>query len=83
MMQPHAAKEPRRRKSSESLQSQEPAMPQKEPVHCQPVSPCDDLQARITDRAYELYTERGYREGYALDDWLEAEREVLGLECNA
>jgi Protein of unknown function (DUF2934) len=55
----------------------------KEPVHCQPVSSCDDLQARITSRAYELYTNHGYRQGRALDDWLEAEREVLGLECNA
>jgi hypothetical protein len=82
-MQPRAAQQPRRRKSSESIQSREPAVPQKEPVHSQPVSPQDDVQARITDRAYELYTERGYREGYAVDDWLEAEREVLGLECNA
>jgi len=82
-MQPRAAKEPRMRKSSESIQGREPAVPQKEPVHSQPVSSRDDAQARITDRAYELYTERGYREGYAVDDWLEAEREVLGLECNA
>ncbi len=82
-MQPHAVREPRRWKSSESLEKLEPAMPQKEPVHSHPVSPCDDLQARITDRAYQLYTERGYREGYALDDWLEAEREILGLECLA
>jgi len=43
----------------------------------QPVSPCDDLHILITKRAYELYTERGYRHGYALDDWLEAEREIL------
>jgi hypothetical protein len=82
-MQPRAAQEPRRRKSSESIQSREPAVPQKEPVHSQPVSPQDDVQARITDRAYALYAQRGYREGYAVDDWLEAEREVLGLECNA
>jgi len=83
MMQPHAAKEPRRRKSSESLQSREPAAPVKEPVHSQPVSSRDDAQARITDRAYALYAQRGYRQGYAVDDWLEAEREILGLECNA
>ncbi|MDH5741015.1 MAG: DUF2934 domain-containing protein [Nitrospira sp.] len=82
-MPSQAVKEPRRRKSSESLQSREPAMPQKEPVHSQPVSPPDDRQARITDRAYELYAERGYRQGYALDDWLEAEREIVGLECKA
>ena len=29
----------------------------------------DDLQARITARAYELYVERGYRDGCALQDW--------------
>lgn len=43
----------------------------------QPVSPCDDLHMLIAKRAYELYCERGYRHGYALDDWLEAEREIL------
>jgi hypothetical protein len=37
----------------------------------------DGLHARITERAYELYAERGYREGYAEQDWLDAEREIL------
>lgn len=82
-MQPQAAKGPKGRRSPESLQSREPAAPQKEPVHTQPTSSRDDVQARITDRAYELYAERGYRQGCALDDWLEAEREILGLACNA
>jgi hypothetical protein len=41
------------------------------------VSPCDDLHILIAKRAYELYSERGYRHGSALDDWLEAEREIL------
>jgi hypothetical protein len=40
----------------------------------------DDLQARITTRAYELYVERGSRDGFALEDWLDAEREILSLE---
>ena len=66
-MPSQTVKEPRRRKSAESLQSREPAVPHKEPVHSQPVSPQDDVQARITDRAYELYAERGYRQGYALE----------------
>jgi len=66
---------PPRPKGTHPIQKQEP-------VHCQPVSPCDDLQVRIAQRAYELHAERGYRGGHALDDWLEAEREVLGLECN-
>ena len=37
----------------------------------------DDLHARITVRAYELYVERGRREGCAEQDWLDAEREIL------
>jgi len=82
-MQPHIAKEPRKRKGTQPIQKYEPAVSEKEPVHCQPVSPCDDLQVRIASRAYELHAGRGYRQGYALDDWLEAEREILGLECNA
>lgn len=43
----------------------------------QPLSPCDDPHILIAKRAYELFSERGYRHGYALDDWLEAEREIL------
>jgi hypothetical protein len=39
--------------------------------------PVDGFHARITARAYELYVERGYREGYAEQDWLDAEREIL------
>ena len=45
--------------------------------HALPLSPCDDLHVLIAKRAYELYGERGYRDGSAFDDWLEAEREVL------
>lgn len=37
----------------------------------------EDLHARITARAYELYLERGCREGCAEQDWLDAEREIL------
>jgi Protein of unknown function (DUF2934) len=39
----------------------------------------EDLHERITLRAYELYAQRGWREDHALDDWLDAEREILGL----
>ncbi len=37
----------------------------------------EDLQGRITTRAYELYVQRGWREGCSLEDWLDAEREIL------
>ena len=39
-------------------------------------SASDDLHNRIAKRAYEIY-ERRIRRG-ALDDWLQAEREILG-----
>ena len=34
------------------------------------------LHARIQTRAYELYEERGFQEDHALDDWVQAEREI-------
>lgn len=40
----------------------------------------DDLHAHIPARAYERYVERGYRDGCALEDWLDAEREILSRE---
>lgn len=39
-----------------------------------------DLQARIAKRAYELYQQRGGQDGYALEDWLQAEREIRRAE---
>lgn len=37
----------------------------------------DDLQARIALRAYELYEQESCCDGYDVDHWLEAEREIL------
>ena len=56
---------------------QQPKRPPVEKSHPLPVSPGDDLHLLIAKRAHELYSERGYRHGSALDDWLEAEREIL------
>ena len=36
----------------------------------------DELEERIRLRAYELYEKRGKRDGYAVDDWLQAEAEA-------
>ncbi len=36
-----------------------------------------DLTARIAQRAYELYEQRGRKDGFADEDWLQAEREIL------
>ena len=38
----------------------------------------DNLQQRIAKKAYELYERRGCCHGFDVDDWLEAERIVLG-----
>ena len=35
------------------------------------------LEEQISRRAYELYDQRGKQDGYADEDWLRAEREVL------
>ena len=40
----------------------------------------EDLHALISNRAYELYVQRGCRDGHAQEDWLDAEREVLNRE---
>ena len=52
---------------------------QKSFYHMQPDSPAqsgsEGLHARITTRAHEIYEQR-IRQG-ALDDWLQAEREIL------
>lgn len=34
-------------------------------------------QDRIARRAYELYVQRGRQEGNALEDWLQAERQLV------
>ncbi len=34
-------------------------------------------QERIARRAYELYVQRGRQDGKALEDWLQAERQLV------
>jgi Protein of unknown function (DUF2934) len=63
-------------RKAQALQ-QQPNGPPAQIPHPVPLSPCEDLHILIAKRAHDLYSERGYRHGSALDDWLEAEREVL------
>jgi hypothetical protein len=37
----------------------------------------ENVRERISQRAYENFVERGYVDGYDLDDWLTAERELI------
>ena len=39
-----------------------------------------DRRAEVEQRAYELYIERGCGDGQDLDDWLKAERDLLGMD---
>lgn len=51
-------------------------VPASSPIH-QESRDMDELQGTIATRAYALYEERGYRHGCDLQDWLDAEREIL------
>ena len=40
----------------------------------------NSIEESVHGRAYELYEERGRVDGFALDDWLQAEAEILGKQ---
>lgn len=42
----------------------------------------DDLQKLVAKKAYELYEKRGKKPGYAMNDWLEAERIIKAKFSN-
>ena len=42
-----------------------------------PIELPDGMWERISQKAYELWEQRGYQEGNALRDWLEAEAIVM------
>jgi len=46
------------------------------PVNSSPA----DLEAKIRERAYQLYQERGSTPGLDMEDWLKAEREILARQ---
>ncbi len=63
-------------RKQQAPQQQHTEQPGQKP-HPQPPWPDEDLHALIEKRAYELYAERNFRQGVALDDWLDAEQEIL------
>ena len=48
----------------------------REPLPRKPKS-VSNTEEKIRVRAYELYEQRGRIDGHALDDWLQAEAEIL------
>jgi hypothetical protein len=51
----------------------------RKPRSPKPAQP-NDIEERIRRRAHELYEQRGRVDGFALDDWLQAETEILGSQ---
>jgi hypothetical protein len=41
------------------------------------------LEGSVRLRAYELYEQRGRDDGHALDDWLQAESEIVQTRAKA
>jgi len=54
------------------------AKPKSRETRARKIVQSSDIEERIRRRAYQLYEERGKVDGFALDDWLLAERELLG-----
>jgi hypothetical protein len=68
---------PRQEESPDQVQT-----PQERPQSPQPVFEPEQAQSEISNgdiaqRAYAIYEERGSVPGYALNDWLQAERELV------
>lgn len=54
------------------------AAPRLSPVEQKrPIELPDGMWDRLTKKAYELWEERGRREGYHLEDWFDAEKIVM------
>jgi len=51
----------------------------RKPRSQKPAQP-NDIEERVRRRAHELYEQRGRVDGFALDDWLQAEAEILGAQ---
>ena len=49
----------------------------KEHTAVNPIALPDGMWERISQKAYDLWRERGSREGFALEDWLDAEAIVM------
>ena len=39
----------------------------------------ENAEEQIRQRAYELYEARGRQDGHELDDWQQAEKEIMGV----
>ena len=59
-------------------------MPRKTKIHASSDMGSQELTEEIIRvRAYHLFEQRGYQHGYDLEDWLQAEAEVIGKKPRA
>ena len=80
-----------RKEATQSQQSAAAAAPQLAPTGLEPQTPVAtshatstiELTEQIRARAYELWIERGCRDGSAEQDWIEAEAEILSTRQHA
>ena len=43
----------------------------------------DPVRSEVANRAYKIYCERGRQDGFDVQDWLQAERELRGAQWSA
>ena len=71
------------KKSATAARSSKPVTQPKSAPTLKPNQQSDPIESpngvweRIAKKAYELWEQRGRREGYALADWLDAEARVM------
>jgi len=46
-------------------------------VSPQPIEPLGGMWEQISEKAFKLWQERGYRDGHDIEDWLDAEAIVM------
>lgn len=69
------------RQAAERVEARVPATRQSESGVSRERSSRDpQLIARIQERAYVLFEAGGRKDGYALEHWLEAERQIMGSD---
>jgi len=61
--------DPTQRKRSKSIAANQQLTATPQVIH-------RNIEEQIRDRAYQLYLERGARDGHELEDWLDAEFEL-------
>jgi Protein of unknown function (DUF2934) len=63
--------------AAKQTREKKPSMRSPLAVSPQAITLPDGLRERISKKAFELWQERGYRDGHDLEDWLDAEAVVM------